>query len=77
MDDSESAIEPMLHPERSPFACMGPSNAPLGNDLNFLKSPELRAFTPKPVDLDSPMSWDEQVGFSDDLKSLARAFGYD
>ncbi len=76
VDDGATAIEAMKHPERSPFACMGPPNAPLGNDLNFLKSPALRPFTPKPVDLDSPMSWDAQVVFSDALKDQARAFGY-
>ena len=36
------AIEAMKHPERSPFACLGPSNAQLGNDLGFLENPHFR-----------------------------------
>jgi len=70
------AIEAMLHPEQSPFACYGPDNAPLGNDPNFLDSPELRPFTPKPVDLDSPLSWDNSLTFNEDLKHYATYFGY-
>jgi hypothetical protein len=42
IDDSPRAIEAMLHPERSPYACIGPSQAPTGNDPNWMTSPELR-----------------------------------
>jgi len=37
------AIEAMMHPERSVYACVGPSNAPFGNNREFLAAPELRA----------------------------------
>ena len=33
------AIEEMMHPERSPFACFGPLDALFGNDPNFLSGP--------------------------------------
>ena len=36
------AIEAMLHPERSPFACLGPSRAMWGNDPHWMRSPVLR-----------------------------------
>lgn len=41
------AISAMLHPESSPFACLGPSNAKFGNDPNFLEHPEFRPHEPK------------------------------
>ncbi len=76
IDDGDEAVAAMMRPEESPFACMGPANAPMGNDLNFLKSPALRPYSPKPVDLDAPMSWDDELVFSDDVRELAQLFGY-
>lgn len=72
----DAAIEAMLHPERSPFAKMGPENARLGNDPRFLQSPALRPYREKPSDLDAPLSWDPQLFFDDELKELARELGY-
>lgn len=40
--DDASAIAAAKHPELSPYACIGPPNARLGNDNKFLTSPELR-----------------------------------
>jgi hypothetical protein len=40
------AIEEMKHPERSPFACMGPPNALGGGDGKFFSSPALRRPNP-------------------------------
>jgi hypothetical protein len=37
-----AAIAAMKRPERSPFACFGPSSAPLGHDIEFLRRPALR-----------------------------------
>jgi hypothetical protein len=71
-----AATEAMLHPERSPFASMGPDNARLGNDPRFLQSPALRPYREKPSDLDAPLSWDPALVFDDELKAQARAFGY-
>ncbi len=36
------AINEMLHPERSPYACIGPPPARGGNDGKFMRSPALR-----------------------------------
>jgi hypothetical protein len=38
----EDAISAMLHPERSPYACLGPAGASFGGDPHFLGSPVLR-----------------------------------
>jgi hypothetical protein len=54
--DDESAIDATLHPEHSPYARIGPPNAPLGNDNKFLSSPELR-----PVRFDDPKIDDDPV----------------
>jgi hypothetical protein len=36
------ATEAMKHPERSPYACVGPDPARGGNDPKFMRSPKLR-----------------------------------
>ncbi len=72
----ESAIESMLHPETSPFACFGPSNATFGNDPSFLKDPTLRPYSPKPMTLDGPLSWDDSLTFSEELRNQAIELGY-
>lgn len=76
LDDSAAAIDEMLHPERSPFACYGPANARFGNDPSFLENPALRAYTPKPVNLTDPLSWDSSLFFGEELKQVAQFFGY-
>ena len=72
----DDAIEQMKHPEDSPFACFGPPNAWFGNDPSFLKEPALRPYTPKPQELDSPLSWDPELGFSDIVIELSEYLGY-
>jgi hypothetical protein len=39
--DDDAAIEAMMHPERSPYARLGPSNASHGNDPDFISHPSL------------------------------------
>jgi hypothetical protein len=56
IDSGEAAIEAMLHPERSPFARLGPANARGGNDPGFLKDPAPRA-TALLDTLDLPDDW--------------------
>ena len=70
------ALEAMGHPERSPFACLGPVNARFGNDPSFLNAPKLRTYTRKEENLDDPLSWDEELGFSKDVRGLAELLGY-
>ncbi|HEY9878341.1 MAG TPA: sulfotransferase [Leptolyngbyaceae cyanobacterium] len=38
----EKAIAAMMHPENSPYACVGPSPARGGNDPKFMRSPKMR-----------------------------------
>ena len=72
------AIEAMKHPEQSPYACIGPENAPHGNNSGFLNAPTLRPFSPaQKLKLAGAMSRrDNGSGFSPELKELAREFGY-
>jgi hypothetical protein len=37
----DEAVGAMLHPERSPFASMGPVGANLGDDRDFLRRPRV------------------------------------
>jgi hypothetical protein len=77
IDHGERALDDMLHPERSPFASLGPVGAHLGNDLGFLKSP---AFRPGSVDvpaLDGPVPWrGDGQGLQDRVIAVARELGY-
>jgi hypothetical protein len=70
-------MEEMKHPERSPFACIGPSNARYGNDSFFLESPELRPGRASAKSLEGPLSWrSDGRGFAPAVLRLAREFGY-
>ena len=74
---SEPALERMRHPEDSPYACMGPPNAPRGNDPNFLKAPKLRPHVSKHLSLEGPVDWrPDGRGFHRRVVRLARQFGY-
>lgn len=70
------AIEAMLHPEQSPFACYGPNNARLGNGASFMKSPHLRPYQATSCNLEDPLSWDNQLKLSDLIKDYATLLGY-
>lgn len=71
-----ASIAAMLRPEQSRFAMVGPENAPGGNDPGFLKQPKLRRYTRKPLNLEDPLSWSPESTLSEELKDLARGFGY-
>ena len=74
--DSE-AIEEMKHPERSPFASIGPDNAPMGSDHKFLEDPSLKPYRVKDVSLDGKLAWRDDIeGFSLEVIDLATRFGY-
>jgi hypothetical protein len=71
------AIEAMKHPERSPFACFGPPNAPMGGDENFFRNPALRPLRETPQSLNGPVPWrEDSEGFRPVIIDLARSFGY-
>jgi hypothetical protein len=72
----QDAVEAMLHPERSPFACLGPRNAPFGTDPSFIRNPSLRKFVPKPTSLEGPVAMPGNPHFSRELTEYAQALGY-
>ena len=75
--DDDDAIDEMMHPERSPFACFGPITALFGNDPNFLRGPSFRRHTPKLPSLRDPVSWrDDEKGIYPEVNALAQEFGY-
>lgn len=77
ISDAPEAIEAMKHPEASAYSCMGPANASLGNDVNFLKEPALRAGRIKVPDLDAELPWrKDKMVLHPRVKALAQALGY-
>lgn len=72
------AIAEMKHPERSPYAFLGPPGARYGNDAFFLQDPALRPSRSVLHHLEGPLSWrTDGRGFSPEVKRLAQEFGYD
>jgi Sulfotransferase family len=79
VDSSPEAIEAMLHPEKSVYACIGPDTAPFGNDPNFLQNPKLdfeRLARIKEPSLYDDLEWAEGEKFTAATVKLARVFGY-
>lgn len=74
--DDADAIEEMQHPERSPFACIGPPNALFGNDWLFLENPTLRVGETGRRRDHALMKTDVQLRLSDRVRRLAGEFGY-
>jgi hypothetical protein len=76
--DDAQALDAMLHPEDSPFACLGPFGAHLGNDINFLRSPAYRPGKIASPTLDQPLPWRRDgAGFRAEVRALAHDLGYD
>jgi hypothetical protein len=73
---SQAAIEAMLHPERSPFAKYGPSNAMFGNDPNYMEKPQLRTYTEKLPPIEDGDKAEDGTYYSATLRSYAKALGY-
>lgn len=77
INSGKAAIEEMMHPERSPYACLGPVGAHLGNDINFLRAPALRPGKVRMGSLEGPVSWrTDGQGLQPRVIELARALGY-
>ena len=76
--DDDEAIDEMMHPERSPFACFGPVDALFGNDPKFLAGPTFRPHKPKVPKLSDPLPWrTDGKGLYPEVVSLARELGYE
>jgi hypothetical protein len=75
--DDAAAVEEMKHPERSPFARLGPPGARFGGDVFFLKDPVLRPQRARPTSLEGPLPWQSDgAGFAPEVHRLAEEFGY-
>lgn len=75
--DDEEAVDDMMHPEQSPFACFGPVNALFGNDPNFLRGPRFRPHTPRIPAMDAELPWrDDGARLRPEVVELAKEFGY-
>jgi Sulfotransferase family len=77
ISSAPEALAAMRRPEDSPYSCVGPANARLGNDPNFLNSPALREVHFAVPALDAPLPWrtDGQI-LHPRVQELARALGY-
>ena len=70
-------VDDMMHPERSPFACLGPPNARFGGDPIFFRSPVLRSANPRADRLDVTLPWRRDgSGFKRQVRELAQNLGY-
>jgi hypothetical protein len=69
------AVEAMKHPERSPYAGLGPTSAWLGNDPKFLRAPRLRPCE-LPRGLEHPSEWGLDPWLLVTTLELARRLGY-
>jgi hypothetical protein len=75
--DDQWAIDEMMHPERSPFACFGPLTALFGNDPNFLRGPTFHPHKVKVPRLDKPVPWrDDNKPLHPRVVALAQELGY-
>lgn len=77
LEVTDDDLEAMRHPERSPYSCFGPLNAPFGADPNFLEHPE---FSQRPIPelrLDTPLAWDsEDRRLREETVALSLQLGY-
>jgi hypothetical protein len=77
IDVGPDSLDAMKRPERSPFAGFGPDGARFGNDPKFLENPALRSRAVRSQSIDGPVTWrSDGSGLSEEVKRLARSFGY-
>jgi hypothetical protein len=75
--EDADAIDEMMHPERSPFACFGPLDAMFGNDPNFLSGPSFRPHKVRMPALDQPVPWrPDGQALKPEVVALAHELGY-
>ncbi len=76
IDAGPKAIDAMLHPELSPFADYGPSNARFGADPDFLNDPARPEENLQQPSLEGEVEPGTGQGFSAAALKIAREFGY-
>ena len=77
LDWSAEIGEALLHPERSPYACMGPYGAQWGNNPGFQQSPAFRRSDKLPGGVHRILPWREKPEkLHPDIIELACALGY-
>jgi Sulfotransferase family len=76
LDSGPDAVEAMLHPERSPYACYGPEAAKFGNDPEFLEQPAFRSSRVLEPALFGGLEWAPDREFDKPTIKLARELGY-
>lgn len=77
LDAGEENLALMFHPENSPFAFIGPKNAPFGNDVNFLENPKFQHREIPTASLEGPLEWlPGKKTFNRETLELARELGY-
>ncbi|MFH1158202.1 MAG: sulfotransferase [Pseudomonadota bacterium] len=77
ISDGAEAMDAMMHPERSPFACLGPATALCGNDPGFLTDSGFRKRILPTPPLEEPVKWrDDGKGLYPEVVELAHEFGY-
>ena len=70
-------IEAMKHPDRSPFACLGPKNAMFGGDPKFFRSPKFELGKPSYSGFREPVPWRQDGAlFVREVIDLGEQFGY-
>lgn len=76
----DEAVNAMLRPEDSPYACLGPTNAKWGNDVKFVMSPKFRSGTPRLPSLKDYLDFGEGAHFDAERKEyflqIANCLGY-
>jgi hypothetical protein len=73
----QTAIDAMLHPERSPFAALPPREYFAGaNDPTFEAFPALRTPRPVPASVAPPETWGIDTGVSAEIVRVAGQLGY-
>ena len=75
IDRGAGAVEAMLHPEHSPYACIGPQGALGGADSGFLREPAVRR-APMPDTVSFPSGWKVDPWLQLSAIELARRLGY-
>lgn len=78
ISNNSASLAAMLRPEASPYSCIGPPNAPFGNDPHFLRNP---CYTKRLIPLqrlEGPLEWSTEMNTNFPLATvkLARRLGY-